>query len=154
MKIDIGCGKNKKEGFIGIDVLLFPGVDINENIFYFFNKASSDSIEEVRCTHFLEHLPAASRVLFFNELHRIMKTGSQAVIIAPYFTDAAAYGDPTHEWPPISEWTFMYLNKEWRNACAPHAPYVCDFFIHTEVVNENGIAEIKCILTKFQNLLK
>jgi len=28
IKLDIGCGKNKKEGFIGIDIYDFPGVDI------------------------------------------------------------------------------------------------------------------------------
>ena len=28
MKIDFGCGQRKKEGYIGIDVLRLPGIDI------------------------------------------------------------------------------------------------------------------------------
>ena len=29
-------------------------------------------------------------------------------------------GDPTHQWPPVSEMSFYYLNQEWRDTQAPH----------------------------------
>ena len=32
MKIDLGCGKNKKEGFIGVDQYAMEGVDVVLNI--------------------------------------------------------------------------------------------------------------------------
>ena len=27
LKIDLGCGSNKKEGYVGVDILDVPGVD-------------------------------------------------------------------------------------------------------------------------------
>ena len=39
-----------------------------------------------------------------------------------------AYGDLTHQWPPVSEFWFYYLNAEWRKVNAPHNDgYTCDF---------------------------
>ena len=32
MKIDFGCGKNKKSGFIGVDILKLEGVDIVDDL--------------------------------------------------------------------------------------------------------------------------
>jgi hypothetical protein len=67
-----------------------------------------------------------------------MKVGATAQIITPHWSNACAYGDPTHQWPPMSEWYAFYLNKLWREggkdangniqpANAPHAAYTCDF---------------------------
>jgi hypothetical protein len=63
-----------------------------------------------------------------------MKPGAQATIIVPHWASTRAYGDPTHQWPPVSEFFFLYLDKEWRAANAPHtdaehwpAGYTCDF---------------------------
>jgi len=75
----------------------------------------------------LEHLTGEERVGFFNELFRVMQVGGRAEIRAPHWSHEAAYGDPTHKWPPISGWTFIYLNKEWRDVNAPHVGYECDF---------------------------
>jgi hypothetical protein len=34
----------------------------------------------------------------------------------------------THQWPPVSEFWFYYLSKEWRAINAPHNDgYTCDF---------------------------
>ena len=52
---------------------------------------------------------------------------AKATIIVPHWSNACAYGDPTHQWPPMSEWFALYLDKNWRAANAPHAGYTCDF---------------------------
>ncbi len=118
-KIDIGCGKNKKEGFTGIDQFAMDGVDIVMDVRKKWDFKDS-SIEEAHCSHFVEHLTATERVHFYNELYRVLKPGAKATIIVPHWCSNRAYGDPTHQWPAVSEMSFYYLSKEWRETQAPH----------------------------------
>lgn len=133
LKIDLGCGPNKKEGFIGVDTIAFPGVDIVTDI----RKRwpwGDNSIDEAHASHVIEHLTAMERVHFCNELYRVLKPGAKATIITPHWASCRAYGDPTHQWPAVSEFWFYYLSKEWRDLNAPHTDsahlpngFSCDF---------------------------
>lgn len=132
-KLDIGCGKNKKPGFTGVDQYAMEGVDIVCDLRKKWEFEDS-SIEEVHCSHFLEHLTATERVFFFNELYRVLKPSCKATLVAPHWASNRAYGDPTHQWPPVAEMMFYYLSKEWRATQAPHTDkqwnkdgYDCDF---------------------------
>lgn len=127
LKIDIGCGKNKQLGFKGVDSLDFEGVDIVLDVRQTPWPWEDESVDEVHSSHFVEHLTNNERIGFWNELHRVLKKGGQARIITPHWSNACAYGDPTHQWPPMSEWAVYYLNKDWRDSNAPHAPLTCDF---------------------------
>lgn len=127
MKLDLGCGKNKREGFIGVDSRPFEGVDIVADLRQPW-PWDHGSIEEVHCSHFVEHLTAPERIHFANELHRVLKPGGKATLITPHWASSRAYGDLTHQWPPVSEMWLQYLNKEWRESQAPHNDtYTCDF---------------------------
>ena len=122
IKLDIGCGKNKKEGFIGIDQYAMDGVDVVMDVRQTWNY-EDNSVDEIHCSHFIEHLTANERVKFFNELHRVLKPGAKATIITPHWASNRAYGDPTHMWPPVSEMMFYYLSQEWRDTQAPHTDF-------------------------------
>lgn len=119
MKLDIGCGKNKREGFIGVDRIAFEGVDIVADLRQTWPFEDS-SIEEVHSSHTVEHFTAVERVHFVNELYRVLQPGGKATIIIPHWASCRAYGDPTHQWPPVSEFWFYYLKKDWRATQAPH----------------------------------
>lgn len=125
MKLDLGCGKNKKEGFTGVDSIAFDGVDVVADLREPW-QWEDGSVDEVHCSHTLEHLAWPERVHFFNELYRVLKPGAKATIVIPHWTSARYYGDPTHK-EPFSEFGFYYLNKEWRGSNAPHTGYTCDF---------------------------
>jgi len=123
--IDIGCGKVPREGFIGIDSIDFGQkhvLDVRKGLPF-----KPNSVDEVYSSHFVEHLTGAERIKFFNELYRVMKVGAVATIITPNWSHACAYGDPTHQWPPMSPWYPLYLNKEWRSTQAPHVAFTCNF---------------------------
>jgi len=133
LRLDIGCGKNKREGFHGVDAIAFDGVDTVMDARGKWPWADN-SVEEAHSSHFVEHLTQEERCHFFNELWRVLKPGAKATIVVPHWSNARAYGDPTHKWPAISEWFFLYLNRGWREANAPHADaknwppgYSCDF---------------------------
>lgn len=125
LRIDVGCGKNPKEGFVGIDSIDFGQkyvLDVRNGLPF-----ADDSVDEVHSSHFVEHLDGPERVGFFNELHRVMKKGATALIITPNWSHPCAFGDPTHKFPPLSGWYPLYLNKAWRDTQAPHCGYSCDF---------------------------
>jgi hypothetical protein len=141
LKIDLGCGSNKREGFIGVDIIQMKGVDIVYDLKQRW-PWQDNSVDEAHCSHYVEHLTGFERVHFANELYRVMKKGAKCTIITPHWASCRAYGDPTHAWPPVSEFWYFYLSKEWRlgseekklGANAPHtdASFVpnlfnCDF---------------------------
>lgn len=126
LKLDLGCGKNPREGFTGVDLRDF-GQPIKADL----TKPwpwKDDSVEEAHCSHTIEHFDAERRIYFVNELYRVLKPGGKCQMIAPHWSSCRAYGDLTHQWPPISEFWFYYLSKEWRAREAPHNDfYTCDF---------------------------
>lgn len=149
VKLDIGCGKNKREGFIGVDQYPMENVDVVMDVREVW-PYENDSVDEVHSSHFVEHLTGVERVKFYNELHRVMKVGAKATIIVPHWASNRAYGDFTHQWPPVSEMSFYYLSKEWRATQAPHTDaqwnplgYNCDFEatwgygLHPAIISRN-----------------
>lgn len=134
MKLDLGCGGKKREGFLGVDQYPMEGVDVVLKIGTDPWPWADDSVEEIYCSHFLEHLNALQRVHFMNEAFRVMKEGAAAVIITPHWASNRAYGDFTHQWPPVAELFYSYLRRAWRMTSAPHTDvqwnpvgYSCDF---------------------------
>ena len=76
IRLDIGCGKTTPEGWVGIDAIDFGQKhvhDVRQGIPY-----EDNSVDEVRSSHFVEHLTGAERVAFFNDLWRVMKDGATA----------------------------------------------------------------------------
>lgn len=142
LKLDLGCGKNKKPGFIGVDTIKFDGVDtvldLSAKTAIKFDDGrkgeafnpwpwEDGSVDEVHSSHFLEHLTGEQRIHFFNELYRVMMKDAKATIITPHWRSGRAYGDLTHQWPPVVEFFWYYLDKNWRAANAPHVGLTCDF---------------------------
>lgn len=134
LKLDLGCGSNKREGFFGVDQFKMPGVDLVLNLGQSPWPWDNDSVSEAHCSHFLEHLTQIERIHFMNELYRVLIPGSQVIIITPHWASNRAYGDLTHQWPPVSEMFYYYLNEAWRLANAPHTDrrwnhqgFTCDF---------------------------
>ena len=94
MKIDIGCGNSKKEGFVGVDILKLSGVDVVHNLDQFPYPFDDNTVEEIWMDQVLEHLKDPMLVL--EELYRICKDGAKIHIGVPYFRSFYAVIDPTH----------------------------------------------------------
>jgi ubiquinone/menaquinone biosynthesis C-methylase UbiE len=110
-KLDLACGKNKREGFIGIDVMPLNGVDIIWDLETFPWTFPDNSVSEIYCSHFVEHVEDLIKIM--NEIYRVCKHSATVHIIAPYYTSIGASQDPTHK-RSISEMTFLYFDKNWR----------------------------------------
>ena len=152
LKVDLACGGAKKgEDFVGVDISKCDGVDIIHDLNIYPWPFEDNSVDEVNCSHYIEHIPhdnikAALKesnsfyefkdklleskdgfIQFFNELYRILKEEGRAILIAPYYTSMRAFGDPTHV-RYISDFSLLYLNKEWRDLNKlSHYGIECDF---------------------------
>ncbi len=126
LKLDLGCGPNKRDGFHGVDNISFHGVDTIHDLRRTW-PWGKESVSEVHCSHFLEHLTGTERIHFYNELYRVLVPGGTAQVIVPHWSSGRAYGDLTHQWPPVVEFSFYYLDKNWRAVNAPHCGLACDF---------------------------
>jgi len=149
IKLDLGCGPRKQEGFIGVDRIKFEGVDVVTDL----NAKwpwKDETVGEIYMSHTMEHFTGVQRVHIVNEMYRVMQKGAKAQVITPYWASNRAYGDYTHQWPPVAEMWFYYLSKAWRADNAPHNDvkydpkgYSCDFectwgySIHPEFQTKN-----------------
>ena len=118
LKLDLGSGDNVREGFMGIDFVATEGVKKSGGRAWDLKKTpwpwKDESVIEVNCSHFLEHLTGLERIPFMDELYRVLAFKGTALIITPYWSSMRAVQDPTHQWPPICEASYLYFNKPWR----------------------------------------
>jgi len=151
MKLDIGCGREPKQGFIGVDRMKFPEVDVVLDISKKKWPWKDNSVEEIWCSHMVEHLNAKGRIHFVNEAYRVLQSGGILTIVTPYWNNHRAFGDLTHEWPPVSESWYKYLQKQWREFYTPHnTEYRCDYtgVIKHAINDQKEIEDMAAILTK------
>lgn len=69
MKLDIACGKNKHDGYVGIDIDKDSDADILADALKLPFEESSFS--HIKAYHILEHLD--DTFAFFDELYRVSK---------------------------------------------------------------------------------
>jgi hypothetical protein len=95
--LDIGCGKSKRIGAIGLDMnpALNGDVDVVHEIKSKVNLPFKDSeFNEIYLSHIIEHIQDIPWLM--SELHRIAVPKGQIHIRFPHFSSRNAYGDVTH----------------------------------------------------------
>jgi len=96
VKLDIGCGRNKHKGYIGIDKRKLPGVDIVLNLDKDALPFPNNSIKEVLLYHVLEHVESPWRVM--RDVIRVCKPGAMIRVRVPYQNHPNAFRDPEHKY--------------------------------------------------------
>lgn len=98
MKFNMGCGLNKLQGFVNVD--LYPEClpDLLIDLEKFPWPIDSNRADEVVFNHCLEHLGQTSEVFFgiLKELYRISKPNANIFINVPHPRHETFIGDPTH----------------------------------------------------------
>lgn len=93
--LDLGCGKKKRPGAIGVDYSDRHNADIIHDLNVFPYPLKENEFDYIYLDNVLEHLEAPMRVM--EEVHRICKLGGQVKVIVPYFRSQWAFVDPTHK---------------------------------------------------------
>ena len=112
MKLELGAGPVPTPGFVNLDPLYGEGA--------FRRRAqdgpfplADDSVEEARCSHLMEHIPAGDeRIFVMNEVHRVLVPGGLFEVVVPLFPGWGAIADTTH----VSLWveqSFWYFTGQW-----------------------------------------
>ena len=140
LKLHLGCGQHKEEGWVNVDITSTSATDVVWDLRETPWPWEDNSISEAKGDHFLEHLDGPERMVFFNELYRVLTpkiTTTLGEIVTlpgkasfsfPYYTSMRAIQDYSHKWPPLCEASFLYLNKEWREVNKlDHYPITCDY---------------------------
>ena len=105
MKLDIGCGRRKVEGAIGIDIRRDTDADVICDIERPL-PFRDESFDEIYCHQIVEHV--IDLIALMEEIFRISTGNARVFIEAPYYASIGAYTDPTHR-GFITEHTFDYF---------------------------------------------
>lgn len=164
IKLDLGCGLNPREDFEGVD-LYGDKAKHKIDLFKFPWSLKDNSVDEISCSHLLEHIPAREveeRDLvggvfgtdansgkhylgadmffaFMDECWRIMKVGAWMNVVVPSGRSDRAFWDPTHR-RFLMQTTFLYFAEGWRIINGlEHYRVSCNFGVdigHTQPAEE------------------
>lgn len=111
IKLDLGCGKHKTNGYVGMDMFPFEGVDIVHNVEDFPFPLPDECVSVAIASNLVEHINPHNCVFirFMNEMWRIMKPGGEFLISAPYAFSPGDGQDPSH-CNHITEVTWDYFD--------------------------------------------
>lgn len=98
IRLDIGGGNSPQPGFINIDILPLPKVDIVWDIETTPWPLPDECVSMAMASHVLEHINPAKGIFInvMNEIWRVMKPGGQFAFVVPYAESFGMYQDPTH----------------------------------------------------------
>ncbi len=146
LRLDLGCGAWKPEGYVGVDIYPWPEVDViadlNQNFPF-----PDNCVDEVRAHDAIEHLQ--DRIHTMNEIWRICKANAIVDINVPSTDGRGAFQDPTH----VSFWninSFPYYCVEFPdyiNLCRSYGFQGAFRIIRLEQVESpGGVIHVRAIL--------
>jgi SAM-dependent methyltransferase len=145
--IDLGCGTDKAEGFIGVDVVAADGVDVIADLNGGF-PFPDNSVDFIKAHDIIEHIP--DRIYTMNEIWRILKPGGIVDISVPSTDGRGAFQDPTH----VSFWninSFMYYCQQFPDylaGCQSHYGFKGEFSLVSieEVKSAHQVIHVNAVL--------
>lgn len=108
-KLHLGCGHDRKEGYINIDSSPIVKPDMVLDLEKLPLPVEDDSIDEIVANHVLEHI--RNFVPLVHELHRISRSGTLIFIKTPFYAAWGQYNDPTHV-RFFTPFTFDYFSEQ------------------------------------------
>lgn len=113
MKLDVGCGSRKKEGFTGLDIRAVDGVFINHDITNFPWPIGDSYCSEINMSYVWGAIEPKSRTNTMNELWRIMCNGGILTLTDQHSASHKVFQDPIY-YSGINEYTFTYFDPKYK----------------------------------------
>jgi len=112
MKLNIGCGFNKLDGYVNVDQFPECEPDVLWNLEETPWPFEESTVDELVAHHVLEHLGQDTKVFFaiMKELYRLMSHGGHMKITVPHPYHPTFISDPTHV-RPFTRNTFEMMNR-------------------------------------------
>ena len=93
-KVELGCGKKKPEGYLGVDIVETNQTDEVINLDQSNWDLPSNHFTHIRAIDLFEHLE--NPMTFIEEVYRIAENGAVIEVRAPH-RSSQNWTDPTHE---------------------------------------------------------
>jgi SAM-dependent methyltransferase len=109
LKIDLGCGSAKREGFIGLDYVAFPGVDYVLDLTKERWPLADGTVDHVYSSHLFEHIFPHDPL--FREIGRVCRDGATIEIWTPYAFSNGAF---------LYTHVLFLTEMQWLHICCEH----------------------------------
>jgi SAM-dependent methyltransferase len=98
VNIDLGGGAVSAPGFINVDMVAGPGVDVVHNLETYPWPFPDNCADLLVASHIVEHINPLNKgfIKWMNEAWRITKVGGKMMISTPYAGSIGYWQDPTH----------------------------------------------------------
>jgi len=101
LRINLGAGEDAFPGWINVDMIDLPNIDVVHNLMKFPYPFEDNSASEIKAVDVIEHLPPYigedhGVIKFLEECHRILKPGGILYIQTPGWKAEFLWIDPTH----------------------------------------------------------
>lgn len=116
-RLNLGCGKHIRSGWVNLVVVKIPGVDVVHDITQLPLPFPNNEFDWISCKDILEHI---EYIPVLKDLHRVLKPGGRLEIRMPHFTSKDSFSDPTHR-KLFTVQTFRYF------VLGHHREYYIDF---------------------------
>jgi predicted SAM-dependent methyltransferase len=144
LKLNLGCGARRFEGFVNVDKYGEPDVRLDLEEFPWPWKDSS--VDEVKLIHVLEHLGGDPDVFIgiMKEMYRVCAPGARVGIIVPHPRHDNFIGDPTHVRPVTMQMLTLFdraMCEHWQRTGAANSPLAIYHHVDFRVVEHNLVPE-------------
>lgn len=98
MRLNLGCGFTKREGYINVDSAPECAPDVLWDLEKLPWPWEDDSVDEIKLEHVLEHVGETSKKYLdiWKEMYRVCRPGASIHIMVPHWNHDNFYHDPTH----------------------------------------------------------
>lgn len=142
IKVELGCGLKKPEGYIGIDIRPFDGVDYILDLERDKLPFEDNSVDEFRAHHLFEHFTSKGLFWCIEECWRCLKPNGQFFIDVPKAGTGAWYIHPDHKIHFIED-TFGFFQVP-GGGIDPHG--YLEHFWHVSVLESKDPEKIRVLM--------
>lgn len=144
LKLNLGCGHNKKPGYVNVDRA--HGPDVVHDLESFPWPWPDSSVDEIRAEHILEHLGREPIVFIgvMKEMHRVCRGGAKVHIVVPHPRHDDFLNDPTHVRPITVNVLALFskrLNRKWVEDGSANTKLALEHDIDFEPLHEEVLLD-------------